>query len=110
MASPESCITNVIQTATYNQSEREAVDKDFQHDAPCREDIYTPFIQAYSSVGDTILDGFVGTGTVGVGLSMGRNVIGFDVDHESIEFSEKRFEKILSERTSDVESDLKIAA
>ena len=110
MASPESCITNVIQTATYNQSEREAVDKDFQHDAPCREDIYTPFIQAYSSVGDTILDGFVGTGTVGVGLSMGRNVIGFDVDHESIEFSEKRFEKILSERTSGVENVLQNAA
>ena len=100
----------MIQTATYNQSEREAVDKDFQHDAPCREDIYTPFIQAYSSVGDTILDGFVGTGTVGVGLSMGRNVIGFDVDHESIEFSEKRFEKILSERTSGFENVLQNAA
>lgn len=103
MASPESCITNVIQTSTYNQSEREAVDKDFKHDAPCREDIYSPFIQAYSSVGDTIMDGFVGTGTVGVGLSMGRNVIGFDVDYESIEFSKKRFEKILSVRNGDNE-------
>ncbi len=109
MASPESCITNVIQTSTYNQVEREAVDKDFQHDAPCREDIYTPFIQAYSKVGDTILDAFVGTGTVGVGLAMGRNVIGFDVDYESIEFSEKRFEKILTDRNNGV-SELKQAA
>jgi DNA modification methylase len=41
---------------------------------------------------------------------MGRNVIGFDVDQESIEFSKKRFEKILYERTSSVESDLQIAA
>lgn len=109
MASPESCITNVILTATYNQSEREAVDKDFKHDAPCREDIYSRFIRAYSSVGDTILDGFIGTGTVGVGLAMGRNVIGFDVDFESVEFSEKRFEKILSERNQE-NIELKTAA
>ena len=110
MASPESCITNVIQTSTYNPIEREGVDNDFQHDAPCREDIYAPFIEAYSRVGDTILDGFVGTGTVCVGLTMGRNVIGFDVDHESVEFCKKRFDKILSERNGDNENHLPNAA
>lgn len=110
MASPESCITNVIQTSTYNQIERESVDKDFQHDAPCREDIYQPFIRAYSTVGDTIIDAFVGTGTASVGLAMGRNVIGFDVDHESIEFSKKRMEKILKERSCGSDNELLQAA
>ena len=54
-------------------------------------------MEAYSKPGDTILDSFVGSGTVGVGLKMGRNVIGYDVDHESIEFSQKRFEKYLED-------------
>jgi len=92
VATPESCITNVITTATHNPSELRVVRDDFDHDAPCREDIYEKFIEAYSKVGDTILDGFVGSGTVGIALSMGRNVIGYDVDYESIEYCFERFD------------------
>jgi DNA modification methylase len=56
--------------------------------------------------GDTIVDNFVGSGTVGVGLKLGRNVIGYDIDPASIDFCQKRFKAILGE---DVET-LSIAA
>jgi len=55
-------------------------------------------LMAYSKPGQTILDGFVGSGSVGIGLTLGRNIIGFDVDPVSIEFSKKRFEKFLEEK------------
>ena len=100
MASPESCITNVLRTSVHNKSELKKVDEDFEHDAPCREDIYSPFIEAYSQPGETILDGFIGSGTAAVALSMGRNLIGYDIDHESIEFTQKRIDKILEDRNN----------
>ena len=108
MAGPESCITNVFKTSTHQTSELTVVDNEFTHDAPCPEKIYEYFIKAYSKPGDTIADGFVGSGTIGVGLSMGRNVIGFDVDPVSIKFAKKRFDKILEEK--DTPSVLRIAA
>jgi site-specific DNA-methyltransferase (cytosine-N4-specific) len=73
-------------------------DKDFHHDAPCPKSIYTDFIKAYSRPNDLIVDGFVGSGTVSIGLTLGRNVIGFDVDPQSIEFCQKRFEECLQEK------------
>jgi DNA modification methylase len=108
MAAPETCISNVFRTSTYQNSELKVVDNDFTHDAPCPEEIYEYFIKAYSKKGDTICDGFVGSGTIGVGLSMGRNVIGFDVDPVSIKFVKKRFDKVLEEK--DTTSVLRIAA
>lgn len=108
MAAPESCITNVFKTSVHQTSELKVVDNDFQHDAPCPEKIYEYFIKAYSKPGDTICDGFVGSGSIAVGLSMGRNVIGYDVDPVSIKFAKKRFDKILKEK--DTTSVLRIAA
>ncbi len=108
MTSPEACMTNVFRTSVHQTSELRVVDNDFQHDAPCPEEIYEYFIKAYSKPGDTICDGFVGSGTIGVGLSMGRNVIGFDVDPVSIKFVKKRFDKVLEEK--DTTSVLRIAA
>jgi DNA modification methylase len=108
MASPESCISNVFRTSVHQSSELRVVDNDFQHDAPCPEKIYEYFIKAYSKPGDTICDGFVGSGTIGIGLSMGRNVIGYDVDPVSIKFAKKRFDKILEEKNTT--SVLRIAA
>jgi DNA modification methylase len=54
-------------------------------------------VKAYSLPGETVLDNFVGSGTVGVALKLGRNVTGYDVDPVTIEFARKRFEKILGE-------------
>jgi site-specific DNA-methyltransferase (adenine-specific)/modification methylase len=71
------------------------VDSEFTHDAPAPEQIYEKFVKAYSLPGDTVLDNFVGSGTVGVALKLGRNVIGYDIDPVNIEFSKKRFEKFL---------------
>ena len=108
MTGPKTCITNVFTTSTYQNSELKVVDNDFTHDAPCPEEIYEYFIKSYSKKGDIICDGFVGSGTIGVGLSMGRNVIGFDVDPVSIKFVKKRFDKVLEEKNTT--SVLRIAA
>jgi DNA modification methylase len=106
MASPESDRTNIFITAVSNPKVLKEIDPTFQHDAPCREDIYKDFIEAYSKPGDTIIDNFVGSGTIGIGLTMGRKVIGYDIDPESIAFCEKRFNKYLN----GVDSELKDAA
>ncbi|WP_396169140.1 site-specific DNA-methyltransferase [Flavobacterium sp.] len=106
IANPETGITNVIRTPVFNPIELKKIDPNFKHDAPAPVEIYQPFIEAYSKPGDTICDCFVGSGTIGVGLKMGRKVIGFDVDHESIVFSNKRFEYFLNETG---ENDLAIA-
>ena len=107
MASPETCIPNVIITPVYNPKELQSIDPDFTHDAPCPPEIYEIFIEAYSRPGDTILDGFVGSGTAGVALRMGRKVIGYDIDPLSIEFSRKRFDWFLEQA---VETTLSVAA
>ncbi len=97
MASPETCIPNVIVTSAYQPEEFRVIDPEFKHDAPCPPEIYEPFIEAYSKPDDTILDSFVGSGTVGIGLTMGRKVIGYDIDPASIEFSRKRCDWFLQQ-------------
>lgn len=103
IAAPESCITNVIKSSTHNPVEFKDVDDQFEHDAPCPVEIYKKFISAYSKPGDTIIDSFIGSGTCGIGLTMGRNVIGYDVDPKSIEFSQKRFDKFIEEKDSQLQ-------
>lgn len=95
MASPDADITNVIQTSVFNKKEHSLIDGEFSHDAPAPEQLYDLFVRAYSLPGDTILDNFVGSGSIGVALKRGRNVIGYDVDPVSIDFAKKRFDKIL---------------
>jgi site-specific DNA-methyltransferase (adenine-specific)/site-specific DNA-methyltransferase (cytosine-N4-specific) len=95
LATPKSCITNVIETAVHNLNELTVIDSNFKHEAPCPEAIYRVFIEAYSQVGDFVLDSFIGSSTAAVGLEMGRSIIGYDVDPESIEFSQKRCEEFL---------------
>lgn len=102
MAAPESDRTNVFTTPVSNPRDLRKIDPSFQHDAPCRVDIYRDFIAAYSNIGDVIIDNFVGSGTIGVGLTMGRKVIGYDIDPESIAFCEKRFNKYLSGGNSEL--------
>lgn len=93
-------ITNVITTPTFNKSEWKDIDRGFKHDAPCPTTIYQIFIDAYSNVGDLVLDGFCGSSTgLDYALSKGRSVVGYDIDPVSIEFSRKRLEKSLAERS-----------
>lgn len=101
MSTPMADITNVFRTSTFNKSEHNKIDSEFTHDAPAPEVIYEAFVKAYSLPGETVLDNFVGSGTVGVALKLGRNVIGCDIDPVSIRFARKRFEKILG---NDVET------
>lgn len=102
MAAPEADRTNVFITPVSNPRDLKKIDPTFQHDAPCRMDIYQDFIAAYSNPGDLIIDNFVGSGTIAIGLTMGRKVIGYDIDPESIAFCEKRFNKYLNEQNSEL--------
>jgi len=97
MAAPDAQITNVFTTSVFNRKEHSVIDTEFQHDAPAPQQIYETFIKAYSMPGDTVVDSFVGGGSVGVALKLGRNVLGYDIDPESIEFCRKRFDRILGE-------------
>jgi|GEM_PF-5627009 len=101
ITSPQTCITNVITTAAFNHNELEKIDMDFKHDAPCPAEVYRIFIEAYSRVGATLLDGFLGSGTVAIGLAMARKVIGYDVDPLSVEFAIKRSEWYLQNGLDD---------
>jgi site-specific DNA-methyltransferase (cytosine-N4-specific) len=97
LAAPDADITNVFHTSVFNKKEHSSIDKEFQHDAPAPEQIYETFIKAYSMPGDTVVDNFVGGGSVGVALRLGRNVIGYDIDPVNIDFCRKRFDEILGE-------------
>jgi DNA modification methylase len=107
--SSETCKTNVFSTSVFNNKELKSFDKDFHHDAPCPKSIYSDFIRAYSRPNEVIADGFVGSGSISIGLTLGRNVIGFDVDPKSIEFCHKRFEVCLLEKEQ-AQTELLIAA
>ena len=95
MGGDGSCITNVITTPVFNHKEYKGIDPSFQHDAPSPKKIYEIFIETYSNPSDIFLDIFCGSGQgLDVALSNGRNAIGYDIDPLSIEFCEKRLNKI----------------
>ena len=90
-------ITNVITTPVFNHNEYKDIDPSFKHDAPSPKKLYEIFIETYSNPSDTFLDIFCGSGQgLDVALSNGRNAIGYDIDPLSIEFCEKRLQKILN--------------
>ena len=105
----ETCKTNVFSTSVFNNKELKSVDEDFQHDGPCPTSIYTDFIKAYSRPNDIIVDGFAGSGTISIGLTLGRNIISYELDPKSAEFCHKRFEECLLEKEQ-AKIELSIAA
>jgi hypothetical protein len=63
----------------------------FAHFAVFPEEICIRPILSSSSVGDVVLDPFMGSGTTGVvAKKLGRNFIGIDIKKEYIEIAEKR--------------------
>jgi DNA modification methylase len=95
IGSDGTCITNVITTPVFNHKEYRDIDPSFKHDAPSPKKLYEIFIETYSNPTDTFLDIFCGSGQgLDVALSNGRNAIGYDIDPISIEFCEKRLNKI----------------
>lgn len=66
------------------------------HAAPFPEELPARLIRAYSFVGETILDPFVGSGTTLVAAARhGRNGIGYDVNSNFCAIAEKRLMEIL---------------
>lgn len=68
-----------------------------EHAAPFPEELPTRLIKAYSFVGETVLDPFVGSGTTLVAAARyGRNGIGYDVNPDFCAIAEKRLKKDLT--------------
>lgn len=110
MASPESSITNVFIESVFQKSEYSDVDDEFFHQAPTSVDIYEKFIRGYSNSSENVGDLFVGSGSgLESAILNGRNGYGWDVDHESIDFCNKRLKKRLEEREQ-TKIELSIAA
>ena len=66
------------------------------HSAPFPEELPTRLIRAYSFVGETVLDPFVGSGTTLVAAARhGRNGVGRDINPNFCSMTEKRLKEIL---------------
>ena len=102
---------------TANQKEDSKLDKDFwlsvknsdvwlmkpeksgrnrDHAAPFPEELPARLIRAYSFVGETVLDPFVGSGTALVAAARyGRNGIGYDINPDFCAIAERRLKEVL---------------
>lgn len=110
MASPESSITNVFIESVFQKSEYSDVDDEFFHQAPTSVNIYEKFILGYSNPGENVGELFLGSGSgLESAILNGRHGYGWDVDHESIDFCNKRLKKRLEEREQ-TKIELSIAA
>ena len=110
MASPESSITNVFIESVFQKSEYSDVEEDFYHQAPTSVNIYEKFILGYSNPGENVGELFLGSGSgLESAILNGRHGYGWDVDHESIDFCNKRLKKRLEEREQ-TKIELSIAA
>ena len=110
MASPESSITNVFIESVFQKSEYSDVDDEFFHQAPTSVNIYEKFILGYSNPGENVGELFLGSGSgLESAILNGRHGYGWDVDHESIDFCNKRLNKRLEEREQ-AKIELSIAA
>jgi DNA modification methylase len=68
------------------------------HPAPFPLELATRLIRMFSFVGDTVLDPFLGTGTVSLAAAQcGRNSIGVEIDPEYLAFAAKRLSGETSE-------------
>jgi len=65
------------------------------HPAPFPEELAKRVIKLFSYRGNTVLDPFMGTGTVGVvSKTFGRNYIGIDNSQEDVDYAKSRIAKI----------------
>ena len=66
------------------------------HAAPFPLELPTRLIRAYSFVGETVIDPFMGSGTTLVAAAAhGRNGIGYDINPEFCDMAEKRLKEVL---------------
>ena len=66
------------------------------HAAPFPLELPTRLIKAYSFVGETVIDPFMGSGTTLVAAAThGRNGIGYDINSDFCDIAEKRLKEIL---------------
>jgi site-specific DNA-methyltransferase (adenine-specific) len=72
-------------------------EKQNQHLAPFPEELPKRLIKMFSFVGDTILDPFLGSGTTSLAaLSLSRNSIGYEINHEYRDTIQRRLRKNVS--------------
>ena len=67
-----------------------------EHAAPFPEELPARLIRAYSFVGETVLDPFVGSGTTLVAAARhGRNGVGYDINPDFCGIAERRLKEVL---------------
>jgi len=89
--------TNVFFHPVCNPSELKLIDPDYRHSAPSPMALFEKYLTAYGLPGMTCLDIMCGSGTtLEVALRLGMNVVGYDVDIDSVECARKRCEMTLS--------------
>ncbi len=88
-------IEGIIKGSVVNKSIFKKIDPDFNHLAPAPDYLSIYPTLTTTKPGDTILDIFAGTSSLlSMPLMMRRNVIGFDTDPRSIDFSRKHLRYI----------------
>lgn len=92
--------TNILITPVFNRSEFGDIDPKFKHDAPCPFAVYDKILGAYSRSGMNYLEIFSGSGQGLVSaMKHGLDVIGVEIDPVSIEFTKKRLDHLINERS-----------
>uniref|UniRef100_UPI004048421F DNA methyltransferase n=1 Tax=Algoriphagus sp. TaxID=1872435 RepID=UPI004048421F len=100
----EQVVAGVISGSIVNKSQLKKIDSEFNHIAPAPEYISVIPILTTTVPGSTVLEICCGTSSLlAFALRSGRNVIGYDTDPRSIEFSKKHLQSILDDQFSDSE-------
>jgi DNA modification methylase/uncharacterized ParB-like nuclease family protein len=98
-------VAGVITGSVVNKSKLKKIDSEFNHIAPSPEYISVIPVLTTTRPGDTVLDIYTGTSSLlSFPLRFFRNVIGFDTDPKSIEFSEKHLQSILDNQIPESEA------
>jgi len=104
----EQVVAGVISGSIVNKSQLKKIDSEFNHIAPAPEYISAIPILTTAVTGstETVLDIFCGTSSLlAFAMRAGINVIGYDTDPKSIEFSKKHLQSILDDQFTEAEID-----
>ena len=91
--------TDVWQIAKVTSGENRSSKERTPHPAQFPAAVIERIVQACSSTADVVLDPFMGSGTVAdVAMSLGRPVVGFEIDSDYVDIAVKRLDRAVQRR------------